>query len=148
MPWGSYVRCGKEKISLYLNFTREYVEIDTSSLELKRWKLDEAVLQGRDADGFAVTDDQRIYVSFRTSLSPGVPSVRGLYQIKTVPGNNVASLLPVAGTITTIERGKLPPEGSFISLWGADGNQLVVWRMDGNGEFLSWVNVTNSGSTD
>ena len=148
VPWGSYLRCGKEKISLYLNFTREYVEIDTSSLELKRWKLDEAVLQGRDADGFAVTDDQRIYVSFRTSLSPGVPSVRGLYQIKTVPGNNVASLLPVAGTITTIERGKLPPEGSFISLWGADGNQLVVWRMDGNGEFLSWVNVTNSGSTD
>jgi hypothetical protein len=59
MPYGSYVRCGKEKISVYLNFTREYVEINASSLELKRWKLDESVLRDRDADGFAVTDDER-----------------------------------------------------------------------------------------
>jgi hypothetical protein len=59
MPYGSYVRCGKENISVYLNFTREYVEINASSLELKRWKLDESVLRDRDADGFAVTDDER-----------------------------------------------------------------------------------------
>jgi hypothetical protein len=87
-------------------------------------------------------------VSFRTSLSPGVPRVRGLYQIKAVSGNSIAALLPVAGTVYTFERDKLPPQGTFISLWGADGNQLVIWPLQGNGEFLSWVNVIHSESTD
>lgn len=145
IPWGSYVRCGKDKVSLYLNFTNEYAEINTSSFELKRWQLDAAVVHQRDASGLAITDDGKVYVSFKASSTE---LVRGLYQIKTISGNPIAKLLPVSGTINTIERGKLPPPGTFTMLWGADGNQLVVWRIEGNGEFLSWVNVTQSESTD
>ena len=44
VPFGSYVRCGKNKVSVYLRFTNEYVEVNTVSFELKRWKLDEAVV--------------------------------------------------------------------------------------------------------
>ncbi len=147
-PFGSYVRCGKNKVSVYLKFTNEYVEIDTSSLKLSRRKLDEAVVQQREANGLAVTEDGRVYVSFRGRRLEGAPQVRGLYQIKAVSGNPIASLLPVAGTITTIEQGKAPPPGTFIMLWGADGNQLVVWRMGMNDSFLSWVNVIHSEGTD
>jgi hypothetical protein len=50
--------------------------------------------------------------------------------------------------VYTFERDKLPPQGTLISLWGADGNQLVIWPLQGNGEFLSWVNVIHTESTD
>ena len=148
VSFGSYVRCGKNKVSVYLRFTNEYVEVNTSSFEVKRWKLDEAVVQQRKANGLAVTEDGRVYASFRPNGLPDGEQIRGLYQIKTVSENPVAELLPVAGTVTTIGRGKLPPPGTFTMLWGADGNQLVVWRMEDNDSFLSWVNVIQTDSTD
>jgi hypothetical protein len=147
-PFGSYVRCGKNKVSVYLRFTNEYVEVNTSSFELMRWKLDEAVVQQREASGLAVTEDGRVYASFDANGIRGAEQVRGLYQIKAVSGNPIAELLPLAGTITLIERGKLSPPGTFTMLWGADGNQLVVWRMENNDSFLSWVNVIHIESTD
>jgi hypothetical protein len=148
VPFGSYVRCGKNKVSVYLRFTNEYVEVNTESFELNRWNLDEAVLQQREATGLAVTEDERVYASFHGNGIPGTEQIRGLYQIKAVSGNPIAELLPVAGTVTAIERGKRPPPGTFTMLWGADGNQLVVWRMEGNDSTLSWVNVIPSDRTD
>jgi hypothetical protein len=144
VPFGSYVRCGKNTVSVYLRFTNEYVEVNTASFELKRWKLDEAVVQQREASGLAVTEDGRVYASFRAGAEP----IRGLYQIKAVSGSSTAELLPVAGTITTVEPGKLPPPGTFTRLWGADGNQLVVWRREEKDSSLSWVNVVPSDRTD
>jgi len=148
VPYGSYLRCGKNKISVYLRFTDEYVEVSTVSFELKRWKLDEAVVRQREATGLAVTADERVYASFQANGIPGEEQIRGLYQIKAVSGNPTAKLLPVAGTITTVERGKLPPPGTFTKLWGADGNQLVVWRMEEKDSTLSWVKVIPSDRTD
>jgi hypothetical protein len=133
---------------VYLKFTNEYVEVNTSSFELKRWKLDEAVVQQRKANGLAVTEDGRVFVSFRGIGSEGAPQVRGLYQIEAVCGHPIALLLPVAGTITTVESGKLPPPGSFFMLWGADGNQLVVWRAEESDSRLFWVNVLQGEGTD
>jgi len=148
VPWGSYLRCGTEKVSIYLKFTNEYAEINTSSFELKRWRLDEAAVKQRDASGLAITEDGKVYVSFKASGIRGTEQIRGLYQIRAIPGNPIAELLPVSGTINTFEQGKLPPPGTFSMLWGADGNQLVVWRMEGSGQPLSWVNVTQTDSTD
>lgn len=148
VPFHSYVRCGKDKVSVYLKFTNEYVEVNTSSFELKRWKLDEAVAQQREVNGLAVTEDGRVYASFRGIRPEGAPQIRGLYQIKAVSGHPVALLLPVAGTIATFERGKLPPPGSFFMLCGADGNQLVVWRAEESDSRLFWVNVLHSGGAD
>jgi hypothetical protein len=96
-PFGSYVRCGKNKVSVYLRFTNEYVEVNTSSFELMRWKLDEAVVQQREASGLAVTEDGRVYASFDANGIRGAEQVRGLYQIKAVSGNPIAELLPPCG---------------------------------------------------
>jgi len=113
---------------VYLRFTNEYVEVNTSSFEVKRWKLDEAVVQQRKANGLAVTEDGRVYVSFRASGSEGLPLVRGLYQIKTASGNPLAKLLPVAGTVTTIESGKALPRGTFTMLWA---RMAINWLSGG-----------------
>lgn len=142
-PFWSYVRCGKEKVSVYLGFTDEYVEVDTSSFELKRWKLDLAAVKQEKANGLAVTEDGRVYASFGPSWMGG--NIRGLYQIKAEAGNPVARLLPVAGTIKVPERGKVPPPGTIFRLWGADGNQLVLWRADEpDGSLVSWVDVIHN----
>jgi hypothetical protein len=146
-PFGSFLRCGKEKISMYLEFTNEYAEINTSTFELNRWKLDDSVVQQRKASGLAVTEDGRVYASFRASGIIGQPQVRGLYEIKAESGK-LARLLPVTGTLTAIERDKISKPGTFTMLWGADGNQLVVWRTEGTGPSLSWVNVIRSESED
>jgi hypothetical protein len=146
-PFRSYVRCGSNKVSAYLNFTNEYVEIDNSSFELHRWKLDESVTQQRDANGLAITEDGRVYLGLGTTGRPGRPLARGLYQIKVVSGQPVARLLPVSGALSSLEPGDVPDPESFVLLWGADGNQLVVWRI-GYGSMLSWVSVIQSDSTD
>jgi hypothetical protein len=142
-PFHSYVRCGKDKVYLYLAFTDEYVEVDTASSELKRWKLDTTAVPQEKASGFAVTEDGRVYASFGPSWMGG--NIRGLYQIKAETENPIARLLPIAGTIQVLEHGKQPPAGTIILLWGADGNQLVVWRTDEpNGSLVSWVDVIHN----
>jgi hypothetical protein len=149
IPWfepsGSPVRCGKDKVSVYLSFTDEYAEVDTSSFELKRWKLDmTAVRQGEPHD-LAVTEDGRVYATFNDKATGKSEIIWGLYQIKAETGNPIARLLPVAGTIEVVERGKVPPPGTIFCLWGADGNQLVLWRADEpDGSWVSWVDVTHN----
>lgn len=81
VPYGSFLRCGKEKVVVYLDFTDEYAEIDTSSFELKRWKLDESAVQQGKASGLAVTDDGRVYASFSSHGRSGPQGLTGLYQI-------------------------------------------------------------------
>jgi hypothetical protein len=148
VPFGSLVRCGKEKIAVYLEFTNEYAEVDTASFELKRWKFEQNVTLDRRASGMAVTEDGRVYISFGAAGKKGTPRVRGLYQIKTESGSLTAHLLPVAGTINTLEEGKRPLPGSFCMLWGADGNQLAIWRIEDNEFPVSWVNILKADSTD
>lgn len=151
-PWfnafANYVRCGKNKVSVYLKFTNEYVEVDMSSLELTRWKLGEALGKNLDADGLAVTEDGRVYASFRAEGGRDLPQVHGLFQIKAVLGQPVAKLLPVAGTISRPKPQEVLAPGTFVLLWGADGNQLVVWRIEADRSPVSWVNVIQSDSTD
>jgi hypothetical protein len=144
-PFDSFVRCGKDKVSIYLNFTDEYAEVNTSSFEVKRWKLDESTVQQGKASGLAVTEDGRVYASFSAHGRSGPYGLTGLYQVKARPGMPIALLLPVAGTVHVIEEGKPRLEEVFYDLWGADGNQLVVWAGFGD---LSWVNVIHAEGTD
>lgn len=90
-PFGSFLRCGKEKVSIYLEFTDEYAEIDNSSFALTRWKLDQSVVQQRKANGLAVTDDGKVYVSFSAHGAHGVSGPYGLtslYQVEAEPGKS------------------------------------------------------------
>jgi len=145
-PFGSYLRCGKDKISVYLEFTDEYVEVDTSSFQLTRWMLDESAVQHEKAEGLAVTGNGNLYAYFSAHATARAQGLNGLYQIKAQAGNSVAELIPVAGS-TSFQDGKnRPPPGTVVYLWGADGNQLVVWRMDERD--LSWVEVIGRDATD
>ena len=142
VPFGSYVRCGKDKVSVYLEFTDEYVEVDTSSFELKRWKLDVSVVDGGKASGLGITEDGKVYASFSKHGMTGPSELKGLYEVKADTNNSVARLLPVEGTIGVLEHGKLPPPGTVMLLWGADGNQLVLWRAgEPDASPMSWVDV-------
>ena len=146
-PFGSYLRCGKDKISVYLNFTDEYVEVDSSSFKLTRWMLDESAVQHEKAEGLAVTENENLYAFFSAHATRRPAGLWGLYQIKAKSGNPIAELIPVAGSIS-FDDGKnwAPPSGTVVHLWGADGNQLVVWRVDERE--MSWVDVIGGGATD
>ena len=144
-PAFSYLRCGKDRVSVYLNFTDEYVEVDTSSFELKRWMLDESAVEHGKAGGLAITEDGKVYAYFSAHGASGPQGLTGLFRIKARSGNPRAELIPVAGSISFAD-GKRLPSGTVIYLWGADGNQLVVWRVDEGG--MSWVDVIGGEATD
>jgi hypothetical protein len=148
VPFGSFLRCGKDNVSVYLEFTDEYVEINSSSFELKRWKLDEATVQQGKASGLAITDDGRVYASFSSEGMVGPSGLTGLYQVKAESGNPVARLIPVVGTINYFERGKPKLAGTFLLLLGADGNQLVVRRIEDTEFPVSWVDILQIDLTD
>lgn len=151
-PFGSFLRCGKEKVSIYLEYTDEYAEIDNSSFALTRWKLDQSAAQQRKANGLAVRDDGRVYASFSVHGAHGVSGPYGLtslYQVKAEPGSPIARLLPVGGTVDaygTFGQGDRPPSGALVWLWGADGNQLVIWQVEE--PYASWVSVEKSPTAD
>jgi hypothetical protein len=145
-PFGSYLRCGKDKISVYLNFTDEYVEVDTSSFKLTRWMLDESAVQHEKAEGLAITENGNRYAYFSAHATRRHAGLLGLYQIKAKSGNPIAELIPVAGSLSFTDGKNRLPSGTVVHLWGADGNQLVVWRVDERE--MSWVDVIGGDSTD
>jgi hypothetical protein len=48
--------------------------------------------------------------------------------LKATPGSPIGSLTAADGTITAFNSYKTVPDGTFLWLWGADGNSLVVSR--------------------
>ena len=146
VPYDSFLRCGKDKISVYLNFTDEYAEVSTSTFELTRWNLDEAEVEHGKASGMAITEDGRVYASFSAYGMSGPSGLTGLYQVRARPGMPIAQLIPVAGTVSVFEGSKRLPAGSFMVLWCADGNQLIVRRIDERD--LSWVDLIGGEAAD
>ena len=65
----------------------------------------------------------------------------GLYELNINAGTSVATLIPVAGTITKRDSDEIAPDGTFLGLRGADGDQLVV-QSQGDGWDLSWARVS------
>jgi hypothetical protein len=70
----------------------------------------------------------------------------GLYELKADIGTTAAYLIPVEGTIVKSDPNEIAPDGTFLGLWGADGNDLVVQRQ-GDGWGLSWAKVSASVTT-
>ena len=136
-PWfntfGSFVRCGKNKVMAYLKFTDEYVEVDTKSFEVKRWKLDLSPAGHGKATGFGITDNGRVYASFaQRGCMEGETVQNGLFEIRANSADSRASLLPLKETLSlricgSPERPPKPQEpGTFGRLWGTDGNVLAI----------------------
>jgi hypothetical protein len=138
----SYLRCGKDRVSVYLVPVAQYIEVDASTEKLARWSVDMSSVVGSKAHGFAVTDEEKIFVAFANDPDPNGERKHGLYELKTTPGSPTASLTAVDGTVTIFDSYKAVPDGTFLWLWGADGNSLVVSRKGwGDGWGLSWANV-------
>lgn len=133
----SRIQCGKNKIFAYLAPSGELVEVDSASDKATRWKVDVSPLEDGEVNGFAATEDGRIFVSVR--YRPKAESAPGatLYELFVRPGTSLASLRPVAGTGAIDE----PLLTNRISqLWGAEGNALVVSQTN-DWVALSWVKV-------
>lgn len=142
-PRDSYLHCGKDRVAVYLAPSAQYIEVNASD-KVSRWKVDMSSVIGDEPRGFAVTDDQSIFVAFTNS--GGSKRSKGLYALIAVPGNPIATLTPVKGTVNARDANIDLPEGAFRRLWGADGNSLVVSR-EGDGWGISWVKVISSHIT-
>jgi hypothetical protein len=140
-PDQTFLRCGKDRVAVLLGATAEYIEIDTSTEKLLRWKVALPPGLGEKTSGFAVTEEGRSFLGLRDFSDQDNMRTTGLYELKADSGTPVATLLPVAGTITKYDPSKIAPDGTFFYLWGADGNELVMQR-HGDGWGLSWARVS------
>jgi hypothetical protein len=142
----SFLRCGKDRVSIFFGAAAQYIEVDASNGKLTRWNVALPRIGGGKATGFAVTEEGRMFVSLHGVSEPNNSVTFGLYELKAKTGTSVATLVPVDGTLTTHERGGVLPDETLDRLWGADGDQLVVHRY-GDGWGISWAKVVASPST-
>ena len=140
-PDKTFLRCGKDHVAVLLAATAEYIEIDTSTEKLSRWKIVLPPGLGEKTSGFAVTEEGRSFVGLSDFSDQDNMRTTRLYELKADSGTPVATLVPVAGTITRYDPSKIAPDGTFLYLWGADGNELVMQR-EGDGWGLSWAKVS------
>jgi len=145
-PGKSFLRCSKDRVSVFFGSAAQYIEVDASNGKLARWNVALPPIVDRKADGFAVTEEGRIFVSLHGVSASDNTVTYGLYALKVKAGTSVATVIPVNGTITTHDRNGIPPDETFDRLWGADGDELVLHR-HGDGWGISWAKVSASPST-
>jgi len=136
----SYLHCGTDHVSLYLGPSALYFEVHVSSGRVSRWNVDMSSVVGSKADGFAATDDGRIFVALSNASETGSERKRGLYELTAPASSATATLTLVQGTIAVFPSSQLAPDGTLLRLWGADGNDLVV-TTTGDNWGLSWRKV-------
>ena len=139
-PNGSFLVCGKDRISLYLNETNEYIEVDPLTESLKRWEMDMAPLPEARVTALAVTDKGRVYATLFEVQAETEEKTHGLFELRTEPGTPVGKWVVVNGTLNSHRDGETVPKGAFFRVWGADGNDLVIRRQE-NDPDMSWVRV-------
>jgi hypothetical protein len=126
---GAFLVCGKDRISAFLNETKEYFEIDPSKETLKRWKVAMSPLDGGRVTGLAVTDAGRVYASLFEIKDDVDTKTHGLFELQVDTKASAGRWNPVTGTLNTQPRLEDAPKGSFFRLWGADGDALVIRRL-------------------
>jgi hypothetical protein len=140
-PNGTFLVCGKDRISLYLNETNEYIEIDPLTESLKRWEMDMTPLPGANrVTGLGVTDKGHVYASLFEVQAETETKTHGLFELRTEPGSPVGKWVVVNGTLNSHREGDIVPKSAFFRLWGADGDDLVIRRQEDDPD-VSWVRV-------
>lgn len=115
-PRKSFLRCSKDRVSVLFWTASQYIEVDATSGKLARWNVAASPIVGGEATGFAVTEDERIFVSLRGFRETDNLEKRGLYEINAKTGTLVATLVPVQGTLTSYDRNSVPPDEAFERL--------------------------------
>ena len=145
-PGKSFLRCGRDRVSVLFWTAGQYIEVEAATEKLTRWRVAlPSGVRGR-ANGFAVAEDGRSFVGLGDFSAEDKMWTAGLYELKADTGTTVAPLVPVEGTIVKRDPYEIAPDGTFLGLWGADGNDLVVQRQ-GDGWGLSWAKVSASVTT-
>jgi hypothetical protein len=142
----SFLSCGKDRVSVLFWSAAQYIEVDAASEKLTHWSVGLSSGIRGSANGFAVTEEGRSFVGLSDHSDQDKKLARGLYELKANSGSAVATLIPVAGTVTTRDPKEIAPDGTFLSRWGVDGNELAVQRQ-GDGWGLSWARVSASVTT-
>jgi hypothetical protein len=142
----SFLTCSKDRVSVLFWSAAQYIEIDPATEKLTRWKVAASFRPGEKASGFAVTDGGRRFLGLSNCCDQDKKITHGLYELKADAASSVATLLPVEGGVTKYGPDEIAPDGVFLYLWGADGNDLVVQRQ-GDGWGLSWARVSASVTT-
>lgn len=138
-PNGAFLVCSKDRISLYMNQTNEYVEIEPSTQKLQRWKMDMSPLERAAVTGLAATEDGHVYASLYEVDDTTQTKTHGLFELRAERGKVSASWVPVAGTLNAHREGEVVPKDAFYRLWGAEGNDLIIGRQ--YAAQFSWVKV-------
>jgi hypothetical protein len=138
-PNGSFLVCGENQISFYLNQTNEYIQINPDTQTLQRWKMDMAPLAQAKVTGFAVTENGRVYASLYELEPASERKTHGLFELRAEPEKEIATWVAVTGTLNSHREGEAVAKGTFWRLWGAEGNDLIIGQQYG-AEF-SWVRV-------
>jgi hypothetical protein len=138
-PNGAFLVCSKNRISLYMNQTNEYVEIEPSTQKLQRWEMDMSPLERAAVTGLAATEDGHIYASLYEVDDATQAKTHGLFELSAEHGKASATWVVVAGTLNAHREGEVVPKNAFYRLWGAEGNDLIV-GLQYAAEF-SWVRV-------
>jgi hypothetical protein len=144
-PRKSFLRCSRGRVSVLFWSAGQYIEVDAPNEKLTWWVVQPSSLVGGEATGFAVTEDQRIFLSLRGFGAKDRNVTRGLFELKANPGILAVTLTPVGGALTTVDLNSMPADETFDRLWGADGNELVVHRI-GDGWGISWAKVCISAA--
>ena len=142
----SFLRCSKDRVSVFFASAAQYIEVNVSDGKLGRWNVALPQIARGKANGFAVTDEGRVFVSLLGFSEPNNSVTHGLYELKARTETSVATLIPVAGTLTTQDRNGVLLDETLDRLLGADGDELVVHRL-GDGWGISWAKVSASPST-
>lgn len=137
-PGGTYLRCGRERVALYVGRTREYIEIDPTTRRLSRFKVDTSSIGRIGVTGLAVVDGGPVVAALSEADLIGLT---GLFELVTDVTTMTASWVPVQGTVSVLEKecGEDASEGQFLRLWGAQNGELVVERRAGQSSSrVSW----------
>ena len=133
-PEKSFLRCGKDRVSVFFGSPAEYIEVDASNGNL-RAGMSPFPNRRRKSEWICRDEGGRIFVSLRGFSEPDNIVTHGLYELKAKTGISVANLIPVSGTLTAHERNGLLPDETFDRLWGTDGDELLVQDMETVGVF-------------
>jgi hypothetical protein len=121
--------CGNDRLSAFLARPGRYIEVDFATGKETTWQIDPSPVERDRFHGFAVTSDHRAFVAYSIS------GTQRLYELRTPADTHIAQLLPVESAVSK-DRGT----GEITYLYGAEGNQLLVW-VSGKGPAVSWVTV-------
>jgi hypothetical protein len=144
----SFLRCEKDRVSVLFwsasHSVAQYVVLNAAFDEVRSWSV-VAPFAEAQANGFALTHDGEVFVSLTASKEPENSVRFGLYKLQATTGNATATLIPVDGTVTKLKFHDPLPDDTFLEVYGADGDELVVQRAGSRG--LSWARVSASASS-